>query len=178
MNPKIDLTFSFMTVDHDGKIRMDCSSPYAMARLVGLKDRYDVAFAKIQTPTGARHPYTVVRADESQLLPGRSHHYLLTHRPHWPDRAGVGKALVSSSMIDRVAERLGHRFMKCPSASNGSCLGCSTDRAALAVRKAPPRALGMCYRTPLGALRGAARVTVSPSLVSMISEMGPQTCME
>ena len=58
MNPKIDLTFSFMTVDHDGKIRMDCSSPYAMARLVGLKDRYDVAFAKIQNsdrPTASLH---------------------------------------------------------------------------------------------------------------------------
>jgi phosphoglucomutase len=102
VNPVIDPTFSFMTVDHDGKIRMDCSSPYAMARLVGLKDQYRVAFANdtdadrhgIVTPTmGLMNPnhYLAVAID-----------YLLHHRPAWPAAAAVGKTLVSSAVIDRV----------------------------------------------------------------------------
>ena len=73
MNPVVDPTFSFMTVDHDGKIRMDCSSPYAMARLVGLKDRFHVAFAN--DPDSDRHGIVtpVGRADEPQSLSGRRH---------------------------------------------------------------------------------------------------------
>jgi len=104
VNPAIDPTFSFMTVDHDGKIRMDPSSPHAMARLVELKDRYRVAFANdpdsdrhgIVTPAGLMNPnhYLAVAID-----------YLLAHRPAWPARAAVGKTLVSSGMIDRVVAR-------------------------------------------------------------------------
>jgi phosphoglucomutase len=113
-NPLVDPTFSFMTVDHDGAIRMDCSSPYAMARLVDLKDRYRVAFANdpdsdrhgIVTPTaGLMNPnhYLAVAID-----------YLLTHRPDWPAEAAVGKTLVSSGMIDRVVSKLGRRLFEVP----------------------------------------------------------------
>jgi phosphoglucomutase len=114
VNPRIDPTFSFMTVDHDGAIRMDCSSPYAMAGLVGLKDRYQVAFANdadadrhgIVTPTaGLMNPnhYLSVAID-----------YLLMHRPDWPVEAAVGKTVVSSSMIDRVVQKLGRRLCEVP----------------------------------------------------------------
>ena len=114
VNPKLDPTFSFMTVDHDGKIRMDCSSPYAMARLVGLKDRYDVAFAN--DPDSDRHG--IVTPSSGLMNPNHylavAIHYLLTHRPHWPAHAAVGKTLVSSGIIDRVAEKLGHRLYEVP----------------------------------------------------------------
>ena len=114
VNPKVDPTFSFMTVDHDGKIRMDCSSPYAMARLVGLKDRYDVAFAN--DPDSDRHG--IVTPLSGLMNPNHylavAIQYLLTHRPHWPANAAVGKTLVSSGMIDRVAEKLGHRLYEVP----------------------------------------------------------------
>jgi phosphoglucomutase len=114
VNPKIDPAFSFMTVDHDGKIRMDCSSPYAMARLVGLKDQYRVAFAN--DPDSDRHGIVTPSAG----LMNPNHYlavaiaYLLTHRPHWPADAAVGKTLVSSSMIDRVAHKLGRRLCEVP----------------------------------------------------------------
>ncbi len=114
VNPKVDPTFSFMTVDHDGKIRMDCSSPYAMARLVGLKDRYNVAFAN--DPDSDRHG--IVTPSSGLMNPNHylavAIHYLLTHRPHWPANAAVGKTLVSSGMIDRVVEKLGHRLYEVP----------------------------------------------------------------
>ncbi len=114
VNPRVDPTFSFMTVDHDGKIRMDCSSPYAMARLVGLKDRYDVAFAN--DPDSDRHG--IVTPLSGLMNPNHylavAIQYLLTHRPHWPANAAVGKTLVSSGMIDRVAEKLGHRLYEVP----------------------------------------------------------------
>jgi phosphoglucomutase len=114
VNPKVDPTFSFMTVDHDGKIRMDCSSPYAMARLVGLKDRYDVAFAN--DPDSDRHG--IVTPLSGLMNPNHylvvAIHYLLTHRPQWPAHAAVGKTLVSSGMIDRVVEKLGHRLYEVP----------------------------------------------------------------
>ena len=91
-----------MTVDHDGKIRMDCSSPYAMARLVGLKDRFRVAFAN--DPDADRHG--IVTRSAGLMNPNHylavAIRYLLTHRPRWPAHAAVGKTLVSSSMIDRV----------------------------------------------------------------------------
>ena len=114
VNPTVDPTFSFMTVDHDGKIRMDCSSPYAMARLIGLKDRYRVAFAN--DPDSDRHG--IVTPSAGLLNP--NHYlavaigYLLTHRPHWPAHADVGKTLVSSSMIDRVVNKLGRRLREVP----------------------------------------------------------------
>jgi phosphoglucomutase len=114
VNPKVDPTFSFMTVDHDGKIRMDCSSPYAMARLVGLKDRYRVAFAN--DPDSDRHGIVTPSAG----LMNPNHYlavaisYLLTHRPRWPADAAIGKTLVSSSMIDRVVTKLGRRLCEVP----------------------------------------------------------------
>ena len=114
VNPKIDPTFSFMTVDHDGEIRMDCSSPYAMARLVGLKDQYQVAFAN--DPDSDRHG--IVTPSVGLLNPNHflavAIRYLLTHRPKWMANAAVGKTLVSSSMIDKVVERLGRRLSEVP----------------------------------------------------------------
>ncbi len=114
VNPAIDPTFSFMTVDHDGKIRMDCSSPYAMARLVGLKDRYRVAFGN--DPDADRHG--IVTPAGGLLNPNHylavAIEYLLTHRPQWPAGAAVGKTLVSSGMIDRVVARLGRPLAEVP----------------------------------------------------------------
>jgi phosphoglucomutase len=113
-NPVIDPTFSFMTVDHDGKIRMDCSSPYAMARLVGLKDRFRVAFAN--DPDSDRHG--IVTPKSGLLNP--NHYlavaiaYLLDHRPGWKITAGVGKTLVSSSLIDRVVADRGRKLFEVP----------------------------------------------------------------
>ena len=114
VNPTIDPTFSFMTVVHDGKIRMDCSSPYAMARLVGLKDRYQVAFAN--DPDSDRHgivtPVAGLMNPNHYLAVAIS--YLLTHRPEWRRDVVVGKTLVSSSMIDRVVEKLGRELREVP----------------------------------------------------------------
>jgi phosphoglucomutase len=114
VNPKLDPTFSFMTVDHDGKIRMDCSSPYAMARLVGLKDQYSVAFGN--DPDSDRHG--VVTPSAGLLNPNHflavAIRYLLTHRPHWREQAAVGKTLVSSSIIDRVVHKLGRQLCEVP----------------------------------------------------------------
>jgi phosphoglucomutase len=114
VNTSQDPRFAFMTVDHDGRIRMDCSSPYAMAGLIGMKDRFDLAFANdpdadrhgIVTPTaGLMNPnhYLAVAID-----------YLLTHRPLWPAAAVVGKTLVSSGLIDRVVARHGRRLSETP----------------------------------------------------------------
>jgi len=114
VNPKVDPTFSFMTVDHDGEIRMDCSSPYAMARLVGLKDQYRLTFGN--DTDADRHG--IVTPSAGLINPNHylavSIFYLLTHRPHWPAHAAVGKTLVSSSMIDRVAQKLGRRLCEVP----------------------------------------------------------------
>jgi phosphoglucomutase len=114
VNPDVDPTFGFMTVDHDGKIRMDCSSPYAMARLVGLKDQYRVAFAN--DPDSDRHGIVTPSAG---LMNPNSYlavaiRYLLVHRPFWPKQAAVGKTLVSSSMIDRVVQKLGRQLYEAP----------------------------------------------------------------
>ncbi|MBK6602039.1 MAG: alpha-D-glucose phosphate-specific phosphoglucomutase [Betaproteobacteria bacterium] len=114
VNPRVDPAFAFMTLDHDGKIRMDCSSPHAMAGLVQLKDRYDIAWGNdadadrhgIVTPSGGLlnpNHYLAVAIG-----------YLLTHRPQWPEKAAVGKTLVSSAMIDRVVAGLGRRLLEVP----------------------------------------------------------------
>jgi phosphoglucomutase len=114
VNPRVDPTFSFMTVDHDGAIRMDCSSPYAMAGLVSLKDRYRVAFGN--DADADRHGIVTPKAG----LMNPNHYlsvaiwYLLTHRPDWPGESAVGKTLVSSSMIDRVVHKLGRRLSEVP----------------------------------------------------------------
>jgi phosphoglucomutase len=114
VNSEIDPTFKFMTLDHDGKIRMDCSSPYAMARLVNLKDRFQVAFGNdadadrhgIVTPSsGLMNPNHYLAA---------AIQYLLSHRPRWSKDAAVGKTLVSSSLIDRVVETLGRKLYEVP----------------------------------------------------------------
>ena len=114
VNREVDRTFRFMTVDWDGQIRMDPSSPWAMARMVGLKDRFDVAFAN--DADADRHGI-VTRADG--LLPPNHYlsaaiAYLFANRPQWPAGAAVGKTLVSSAMIDRVAARLGRRLVEVP----------------------------------------------------------------
>jgi phosphoglucomutase len=114
VNPKVDPTFSFMTVDHDGKIRMDCSSPYAMAGLVGLKDRFRVAFAN--DPDSDRHG--IVTPSVGLMNPNHylavAIRYLLTHRGEWPKQAAVGKTLVSSALIDRVVTKLGRKLYEVP----------------------------------------------------------------
>ena len=114
VNPTIDPTFSFMPVDHDGRIRMDCSSPYAMARLVGLKGQYRVAFAN--DPDSDRHG--IVTPSAGLMNPNHflavAIRYLLTNRPEWNSYSAVGKTLVSSSMIDRVVEKLGRQLHEVP----------------------------------------------------------------
>ncbi|HBY60323.1 MAG TPA: phosphoglucomutase, alpha-D-glucose phosphate-specific [Solibacterales bacterium] len=113
VNDRVDPQFSFMTLDHDGKIRMDCSSPYAMANLLRLKDDYDLSFGNdpdsdrhgIVTPDGLMNPnhYLAVAI-----------WYLFTHRAGWPARAAAGKTLVSSSIIDRVVASLGRTLAEVP----------------------------------------------------------------
>ena len=110
----VDPTFRFMTVDWDGKIRMDCSSPYAMQRLIGLKDRYDVAWA-----CDTDHDRHGIVAKSVGLLKPNNYlavaiSYLFDHRPDWSPTAGVGKTVVSSSMIDRVTSRLGRPLKETP----------------------------------------------------------------
>ncbi len=114
VNPVIDPTFSFMRVDHDGVIRMDCSSPYAMAGLVGLKDKYRVAFAN--DPDSDRHG--IVTPSSGLMNPNHylavAVRYLLRHRPKWRADAAVGKTLVSSTMIDKVVKDLGRTLSEVP----------------------------------------------------------------
>ncbi len=114
VNKDVDPTFSFMPLDRDGKVRMDCSSPYAMAGLIGLRDRFDVAAGL--DPDADRHG--IVTPTGGLLDP--NHYlavavwYLFQHRPDWPSDAGIGKTLVSSSMIDRVARDLGRPLVEVP----------------------------------------------------------------
>jgi phosphoglucomutase len=114
VNTRVDPKFAFMTLDHDGKIRMDCSSPYAMAGLVQLKDRYPVAFGN--DPDADRHG--IVTPSAGLMNPNHflavAIHYLLTNRPRWSKTAAVGKTLVSSSMIDRVVNNQGRRLAEVP----------------------------------------------------------------
>ena len=114
VNPVVDPQFSFMTVDHDGKIRMDCSSPYAMAKLVGLKDKYSLAFGN--DPDADRHG--IVAPSVGLMNPNHylavAIRYLFSHRPAWPVEAAVGKTLVSSGLIDRVVASLGRKLVEVP----------------------------------------------------------------
>jgi phosphoglucomutase len=114
VNDAIDPTFRFMTLDWDGKIRMDCSSPYAMAKLIGLKDRFDLAFGNdpdsdrhgiITRQAGLMNPNHFLAVSVSQLFGGGR---------EWPDSTGVGKTLVSSSLIDRVTAGLSRRLVEVP----------------------------------------------------------------
>ena len=114
VNTAVDPTFSFMTVDHDGEIRMDCSSPYAMAKLVGLRNDFQLAFGN--DPDSDRHGIVTPAAG----LMNPNHYlavvirYLLTHRPKWPVNLAVGKTLVSSSLIDKVVESLHRKLAEVP----------------------------------------------------------------
>ena len=114
VNPAVDPTFGFMTVDKDGKIRMDCSSPYAMAGLIRLKDKYDIAFGN--DPDVDRHG--IVTRGVGLMNPNHylsvAIRYLFGNRPRWKEGAMVGKTLVSSSMIDRVAKHLGRKLSEVP----------------------------------------------------------------
>ena len=114
VNRRVDPTFSFMTVDHDGKIRMDCSSPYAMAGLIALKDRFDIAFGN--DPDYDRHG--IVTPTSGLMNPNHflavAIHYLFQNRPGWGAQVAIGKTLVSSSMIDRVAAALQRRLCEVP----------------------------------------------------------------
>ncbi len=113
VNQRIDPAFGFMPLDWDGKIRMDCSSPHAMAGLIALRERFDIAFGNdtdydrhgIVTRAGLMNPNHFLTA---------AIHYLFTHRPHWRADAAIGKTVVSSSMIDRVAGRIGRRLLEVP----------------------------------------------------------------
>ena len=113
VNPAVDPTFQFMPLDWDGKIRMDCSSPYAMANLIALKDRFDVAFGNdadndrhgIVTRSGLMNPNHYLAVSIA---------YLFAHRPNWKTDAGIGKTLVSSSLIDRVAAKLKRKLVEVP----------------------------------------------------------------
>ncbi len=114
VNKQVDPTFAFMTVDHDGKIRMDCSSPYAMASLVKLKDDFDIAWGN--DPDSDRHG--IVTRSAGLMNPNHylavAIRYLLGHRPDWPLSAVVGKTLVSSSIIDRVVKQLKRTLWEVP----------------------------------------------------------------
>jgi phosphoglucomutase len=114
VSDEVDPTFRFMSLDWDGRIRMDCSSPYAMQRLIGLRDKFDVAWACdtdhdrhgiVARSTGLLNPNHYLSVAAS---------YLFSHRPQWPTTAGIGKTVVSSSMIDRVAARIGRPLYEVP----------------------------------------------------------------
>lgn len=114
LNTHVDATFRFMTADWDGRIRMDCSSPYAMASMIAKRDKYDVAFAA--DTDHDRHG--IVTHSSGLLNPNHylavSIQYLFTHRPEWSERVGIGKTLVSSSIIDRVAMGLNRPILEVP----------------------------------------------------------------
>ena len=125
-----------MTVDWDGKIRMDPSSPYAMQRLIGLKDKFDIAFA-----ADTDHDRHGIVTKGSGLLPPNHYlsvciHYLFSNRESWGKNVAVGKTVVSSSMIDRVSARLQRRLTKCQWASSGLSRACSPAGWALRAKKA------------------------------------------
>jgi phosphoglucomutase len=114
VNEAVDPTFRFMTADWDGKIRMDCSSPYAMASLIGMKDKFDIAFAN--DTDADRHG--IVTRSSGLMNPNHflaaSIAYLFGHRPNWRPNAAIGKTIVSSSIIDRVAKKLNRKLVETP----------------------------------------------------------------
>ena len=114
VNETVDPTFRFMTADWDGKIRMDCSSPYAMTRLIAMRDKFDIAFAN--DTDADRHG--IVTKSNGLLNPNHylavAMSYLFTHRPGWSEHCAIGKTIVSSSIIDRVARKLGRKLMEVP----------------------------------------------------------------
>jgi phosphoglucomutase len=114
VSDEIDPTFRFMTADWDGKIRMDCSSPYAMTRLIGLRDKFDVAFGN--DTDADRHG--IVTSSSGLMNPNHylavAISYLFSHRPDWKADCGVGKTMVSSALIDRVAAKLGRPLVEVP----------------------------------------------------------------
>ena len=111
-NDHVDETFSFMCYDHDGKIRMDCSSPFAMAGLINLKDSYDIAFGN--DPDFDRHG--IIAPSVGLLNPNHflavSIHYLFNNRSHWAENLSIGKTLVSSTIIDRIANEINRPLME------------------------------------------------------------------
>lgn len=114
VNDSLDPTFRFMSLDWDGQVRMDCSSPYAMARLIGLKDRFDIAFGN--DPDADHHG--IVTRSAGIMKPNdylaSAIAYLFTHRPSWRPDAAIGKTVVSSSLIDRVAAKVGRALVEVP----------------------------------------------------------------
>jgi phosphoglucomutase len=114
VNPEVDPTFSFIPLDRDGKVRMDCSSPWAMAGLIGLSERFDVAFGN--DPDFDRHG--IVTREGGLMNPNHylsaAVDYLFRHRPEWPRTAGIGKTLVTSSMLDRIAAELDRPLLEVP----------------------------------------------------------------
>lgn len=143
VNYKVDPTFSFMCLDKDGKIRMDCSSPYAMAGLISLKDNFDIAFGN--DPDYDRHGIVC----RSGLMSPNDYlstaiNYIYTHRDNWPQKAMVGKTVVSSSMLNRVAEGIGRKVYEVPVGfkwfvdglfSGDLALGCEESAGASFLRK-------------------------------------------
>jgi phosphoglucomutase len=114
VNPQVDPTFAFIPVDRDGKVRMDCSSPWAMAGLIGLRERFDVAFGN--DPDFDRHGIVTREGglmNPNHFLSAAADH-LFRNRPGWPDTAGLGKTLVTTSMLDRVAAELGRPILEVP----------------------------------------------------------------
>jgi len=114
VNDAVDPTFRFMTLDWDGKIRMDCSSPYAMTQLIAVRDKFDIAFAN--DPDADRHG--IVCSSHGLMNPNEylvaAISYLCTNRPEWRGDSGIGKTVVSSGMIDRIAAKLGRKLVEVP----------------------------------------------------------------
>ena len=137
VNKIVDPTFRFMTVDWDGQIRMDPSSSYAMQTLIGLKDRFDIAFA-----CDTDHDRHGIVTRSAGLMPPNHYlsaaiFYLFQHRPKWSRGAAVGKTVVSSQMIDRITAKLGREnSTRCPLALNGLWKVCSMAHLALAAKRA------------------------------------------
>ena len=139
VNEAVDPTFRFMTVDWDGQIRMDPSSPYAMQRLIGLKDRFEIAFA-----CDTDHDRHGIVTKSAGLLPPNHYlavaiFYLFQHRPKWRKEAAVGKTVVSSQMIDRVTAKLGRKLYEVPVGFKWFVDACSMARWVLAERRARAR---------------------------------------
>ena len=146
VNPKVDPTWSFMTLDTDGKIRMDCPRPTPW-KPIGNKEAYDIATGN--DADADRHG--IVTPDAGLMNPNAylavAIQYLYANRPGGDD-AGIGKTLVSSSMIDRVAESLAGHWLRCQLGSNGSCRGCGLARSASAAKSLPAHPSSLSTAAP------------------------------